>query len=327
MKLLVLGGTRFLGRHIVEIARGRGHEVTLFNRGKIDPNPFPDLEHLKGERDSDLAPLTGRRWDAVVDTCGYVPRIVKTSAELLADAVGHYTFISSGSVYEDFTAAADESAPIGTLKDETVEEVTGETYGPLKALCERAAETAMPGRVLHVRAGLIVGPHDPTDRFTYWPHRIGDGGEVLAPGRRDAQVQFVDVRDLSDWIVGCAENGTAGVFNATGPADVLTMESLLETTRRTCNPEASLTLVPDAFLEEQKVGPWMELPLWIPGADLQMICTRAIDAGLDFRPLEDTLRDTLEWSRTRPTDREWRAGMKREREAEVLTAWHATEEP
>ncbi len=206
MKLLVLGGTVFLGRHLVEAATARGHSVTLFNRGQHNPELYPEVEKLRGDRDSDLSALQGRRWDAVIDTCGYLPRAVRASAELLADAVDHYTFISSISVYADFhTPAMDESAPVGTLADETVEEVTGETYGPLKALCEQAAERALPGRVLNIRPGLIVGPHDPTDRFTYWPVRVARGGEVLAPGRPHVPVQVIDGRDLAEWTVRMVE--------------------------------------------------------------------------------------------------------------------------
>src|SRR5688572_29497367 len=197
MRLLVLGGTKFLGRAVVEAAVARGHEPTLFHRGLTNPGLFPDLEHLRGDRDGGLAALQGRTWDAVIDPSGYVPRIVRASAELLADAVEHYTFISSISVYPSFpTPGMDESSPVGTLEDPTVEDVPAH-YGPLKALCEQAAEAAMPGRVFHVRAGLIVGPNDPSDRFTYWPVRVAKGGDVLAPGSPERPVQIIDVRDLA----------------------------------------------------------------------------------------------------------------------------------
>ena len=199
MKLLILGGTVFLGRHLVEAAQARGHQLTLFNRGQHNPELFAGVEKLRGDRSGDLSALRGRRWDAVIDTCGYIPRIVRASAELLADAVDHYTFVSSLSVYADTSRPGiDESAPVGQLADETVEDITGETYGPLKALCEQAAGRALPGRVLTVRPGLIVGPHDPTDRFTYWPVRVARGGALLAPGRPERRVAFVDVRDLAE---------------------------------------------------------------------------------------------------------------------------------
>src|SRR5262245_38592594 len=194
MKLLILGGTVFLGRYLVETALAHGHEVTLFNRGQHNPDLYPDVEKLHGDRDGGLDILRGRRWDAVIDTCGYVPRVVRASAELLAGAVDHYTFISSISAYPSFKAIGnDERPPVGTLADPTVEEVTGESYGPLKALCEQAVEQALPGRTLNIRPGLIVGPYDPSDRFTYWPHRVAQGGEVLAPGRPERHVQVVDV--------------------------------------------------------------------------------------------------------------------------------------
>lgn len=216
MKILVLGGTRFLGRHIVEAALAGGHDITLFNRGQNNPDLFPEVEKLRGNRDGDLSALQGRQWDAVIDTCGFVPRIVQASAALLADSVRHYTFISSISVYADFSKPAmNENAPVGTMQDESIEEITAETYGPLKALCERTAEKAMPGRVLHIRPGYIVGPFDPTDRFTYWPRRVATGGEMLAPGRPDSQIQFVDVRDLANWIIRMVETNRTGVFNAT----------------------------------------------------------------------------------------------------------------
>ncbi|PYS75915.1 MAG: epimerase, partial [Acidobacteria bacterium] len=212
MKLLVLGGTKFLGRHLVASALARGDEVTLFNRGLHNTEIFPEVEKLRGERDGGLDALRGRRWDAVVDTSGYVPRVVRASAELLADSVGLYVFVSSVSVYADFSQPTDEGSPTATLEDESVEDLTGEAYGALKALCERAVEEVMPGRVLAARAGLIVGPFDPTVRFSYWTERIARGGEVLAPAPPRRQVQFIDARDLSEWILRMAQSRSAGVF-------------------------------------------------------------------------------------------------------------------
>lgn len=327
MKLLILGGTAFLGRHLVDAAQARGHEITLFNRGQRNPALFPDLEKLRGNRDGDLAALQGRRWDAVIDTCGFVPRIVRASAELLADVVDHYTFISSISVYADFRKRGmGEDAPVGTLEDETTEEVTNEAYGPLKALCEQAAERAMPGRVLNIRPGLIVGPHDPTDRFTYWPHRIAQGGEVLAPGRPERQVQFIDARDLAGWTIRMVEAKQTGVYNATGPDYSLTMGQVLEECRRQGGSDARLIWVDEKRLLEAGATPWMEVPLWIPETDpdapgfAATNCTKAFAAGLTFRPLADTVRDTLAWDATRPADVERRAGIKPEREAHYLQA-------
>jgi 2'-hydroxyisoflavone reductase len=334
MELLILGGTVFLGRHVAEAALARGHAVTLFNRGQHNPDLFPDVEKLRGDRNCVLEALRGRSWDAVIDTCGYVPRVVRASAQRLAEAVGHYTFISSISVYPSFpTPGMDESAPVGTLADESVEEVTGETYGPLKALCEQAAEAAMPGRVLSVRAGLIVGPYDPTDRFTYWPRRVARGGDVLAPGSPNGPVQFIDARDLAEWILRMAETGGTGVFNATGPAEPLTMGRLLEECRTVSGSDATLNWVDEEFLLTAGAAPWSELPLWVPAREEAMAgfsavsCAKAIAAGLTFRPLAGTIRDTLAWDATLPADRELRAGLKPEREAELLAAWRAGTTP
>ncbi len=325
MKLLILGGTAFLGPHLVEAAQARGHEITLFNRGQRNPALFPDLEKLRGNRDGDLTALQGRRWDAVIDTCGFVPRVVRASAELLADAVDHYTFISSISVYADTSKPGiDESAPVGTLADETSEEITNEAYGPLKALCEQAAERAMPGRVLHIRPGLIVGPHDPTDRFTYWPHRITQGGDVLAPGRPERLVQFIDARDLASWTIRMVEAKQTGIYNATGPDYPLTMGQVLEECRHQSGSDARLIWVDEKRLLAAGASPWMEVPLWIPETDpdsagfAAVNCHKAFAAGLTFRPLAETVRDTLAWDAARPADVERRAGMKPEREAHYL---------
>jgi 2'-hydroxyisoflavone reductase len=327
VKLLILGGTVFLGRHLVEAAQARSHEVTLFNRGQHNAALFPDLEKLRGNRDGDLTALQGRRWDAVIDTCGFVPRVVRASAELLADAVDHYTFISTISVYADFSQRGiGEDAPVGKLEDETTEEVTNEAYGPLKALCEQAAERAMPGRALNIRPGLIVGPHDPTDRFTYWPHRIAQGGEVLAPGRPERQVQFIDARDLAGWTIRMVEAKQAGVYNATGPDYALTMGQVLEECKTQSGSDARFLWVDEKRLLEAGATPWMEVPLWIPESDPESAgfaatnCNKAFAAGLTFRPLAETVRDTLAWDATRPADVERKAGIKPEREAHYLQA-------
>jgi 2'-hydroxyisoflavone reductase len=331
VRLLILGGTVFLGRHLVDAALARGHAVTTFTRGQHSSELPPAVERLRGDRDGDLATLRGRRWDAAVDTSGYVPRVVRASAELLAGMVDHYTFVSSVSAYRDFSAPGmDERAPVATLADPSVEEVTGDTYGALKALCEQTAEAALPGRVLVVRPGLIVGPYDPTDRFTYWPHRVARGGEVLAPGRPQRPIQFIDARDLAGWIIGMAEAGRVGTYNATGPDAPLAMARLLEECCAAASSDAAFTWVGDEFLLAQQVGEWMELPLWIAESDadhagfLAVSCGRAIAAGLTFRPLDETVGDTLVWDATRPSDHDWKAGLRPEREAELLAAWHAT---
>jgi 2'-hydroxyisoflavone reductase len=332
MRLLILGGTVFVGRALVEAAQERGHQVTLFNRGQHNPDLFPDVERLRGDRDGDLAALRGRTWDAVIDTCGYVPRIVRQSAELLADAVGHYTFISSISVYSDLSQVGmDESSPVGRLEDETTETVDGDTYGPLKVLCEQAAEQALPGRALTLRPGLIVGPHDPSDRFTYWPVRVAKGGDVLAPGNPDYPIQIIDARDLAEWNVRMVEAGRTGVYNATGPDYALTMGRLLDECRAVSGSDARFVWASQEFLKEAGVQPWTEMTLWVPEepdtAGFSAVnCGKAFAAGLTIRPLADTIRATLAWDATRPADAERRAGLKPEREAELLQAWRSRTE-
>jgi 2'-hydroxyisoflavone reductase len=343
MKLLILGGTKFLGRFVVEGALARGHEVTMFNRGQFNPGLFPEAEKLRGDRDGGLDALRGRRWDAVVDPSGFSPRVVRDSARLLADSVGHYTFVSSQSAYKDTSVpGVDENYPVGAISDEKLREAEalkqselttapffGEIYGALKALCERAAEEEMPGRVLNVRAGLIVGPHDYSDRFTYWPRRVAEGGEVLAPGSPGRQVQFVDARDLAAWMLDMAEAGRTGTYNATGPDYRLTMGRLLDVCRGATGSDASLVWVDEKFLLDAGVGPWMELPLWVPesGEDnvnrhfMEVSVGKAVAAGLKFRPLSETVRDTLEWDLGRPADTQRRAGLAREKEREVLDSW------
>jgi 2'-hydroxyisoflavone reductase len=328
MRVLILGGTQFLGRHLADAALAQGHSVTLFNRGTKSMGLFPEAEHLRGDRDSDLTALHGRRWDVAIDTSGYVPRAVRASAELLANAIEHYTFVSSISVYSGWPEVPhiDETAPVATLSDPAIEEVNGETYGPLKALCEQAVEQKLPGRTLIVRPGLIVGPYDPTDRFSYWPARVARGGEMLAPGRPERLVQVIDARDLAEWILQMAANRATGTFHATGPEYPLTMDEVLVESRRVSGSETTITWIPDGFLEQQQVGEWVELPLWIPEREGPGVgdvnCARAIAAGLTFRPLAETIDATLAWLATRPIDYDWKAGLTPEREAEVLAAWH-----
>jgi 2'-hydroxyisoflavone reductase len=306
MKLLILGGTMFLGRHAVDAALAAGHEVTIFTRGQTNPELFPEVEHLQGDRDGDLGALEGRRWDGVVDTSGYVPRILRASAELLRDAVDRYVFVSSISVYDDFSRPIDESTPLAQLDDPATEEIE-EHYGALKAACEAVIEEVYGERGANVRAGLIVGPYDPTDRFTYWPRRLAAGGDVLGPGEPAAPVQFVDARDLAAWLVTLALEGPGGVFNATGPAEPLTFADFLERARTAIGSDANIVWVDGQKVLDADVQPWSELPLWLPGdeyagmarADAQ----RARAAGLTFRPLEETVVDTLAWDRTVDGDR------------------------
>ena len=327
MRILIIGGTRFLGRHLVESALARSHDVTLFNRGKSNPNLFPNLETIIGDREHDVKKLEGRIWDAAIDVAGYVPRIVRLSAEVLKDTVSRYVFISSISVYDNFKKVGiNETDPVGKIKDETVEEITGETYGPLKALCEKAVEDIYGlERTLIVRPGLIVGPHDPTDRFTYWPVRVARGGPVLAPEKPEAPIQIVDVRDLSDFIIDLIQVNASGVYNATGPDYELTLGRLLDISKQISGSDASFHWASVEFLNQHKVEAWSDMPTWVPddeeGAGSSRVeVSKAIAAGLTFRPLEETVRDTLEWARTRPADHPWRAGLTAEREEKVLAA-------
>ena len=318
MRLLLLGGPKFVGRAVIEAALGRRHEVTLFNRGTTGADLYPELERIVGDRDGGLEGLRGREWDAVVDTSGYLPRVVGQSAGLLADAVGHYVFVSSISVYASFAEVVDERSELAQLSAPGSEDISAD-YGALKALCEREVDTAFPGRSTAVRAGLIVGPHDPTGRFTYWPHRVARGGDVLVPGPAWRPVQLVDVRDLAAWIVTAAEERLAGPFNATGPA---TMGAVLDAARRVSGSTARAVEVDDAFLTGQGVGEWMELPLWIdPSNDdwrhfMEVDATRATAAGLTFRPLDETVAVALAEAALVEG-----VGLTPERETELLTAW------
>jgi nucleoside-diphosphate-sugar epimerase len=320
VKLLVLGGTKFLGRHVVAHALARGHEVTTFTRGQTNPELFPEAEHLRGNRDGDLDALRGRTWDGVVDTSGYVPRVVRQSAELLRDAVRRYAFVSSISVYADFSAAVDESTPVAQLENPDTEDVLP-NYGALKAACERVVDEVYGERSARVRAGLIVGPFDPTDRFTYWPRRIAAGGDVLAPGDPEAPTQFVDARDLAAWLVQLALHGPGGTFNATGPAEPLTMRELFERSRAALRSDANFVWADDETVLAAGIEPWTELPLWLPGTDYAGMAradvSRALAAGLAFRPLEETVRDTFEWDGEEPGER---PTLTREKEAGVLAS-------
>ena len=340
MRLLVLGGTKFLGRAAVEAALDRGHEVTLFNRGETNPELFPEAEKLRGDRDGDLSALEGREWDAVIDPSGFVPRVVGASAELLHDSVGHYVFVSSISVYDELGEPGfDETGRTVTLEDPSTEDYLTagpvNTYGGLKALCEEVVRQAFPDAHANVRAGLIVGPHDTTGRFTYWPLRLAGGGDVLAPGDPGRRVQFIDVRDLAQWMIEVAESRTTGTFNATGPEPAVPMSRLLEACNEVASADAKLVWIDEGFLLEQEVGTWMELPLWVSEADswfLQADVSRALAAGLRFRPLEETVRDTLAWARQAGAGlvtpgQIGSAGMDPLREAELLEAWSRRDQP
>jgi 2'-hydroxyisoflavone reductase len=318
VQLLVLGGTRFLGRALVEDALARGHEVTLFNRGRTNPELFPEAERVRGDRTEDLSALDGREWDAVLDVATFLPRVVVRSVEALRGRVGRYVYVSSVSVYADQSTPPVEGASVLQLEDPDDERI--ESYGALKAACERIVNDAFGEAATIVRPGLIVGPHDPTDRFTYWPARVAEGGDVLAPGSPDDPVQFVDVRDLASWILDLTGRGVGGVFNATG--EWMSFERLLDECRAVSGSDARFTWVPSDRLLEAGVEEWMGVPLWIAspgwGAANRVVVTRAIEHGLRFRPLAETIRDTLAWN----AEREWPpaegVGLTSEREQELL---------
>ncbi len=320
MKILILGGTKFLGRATVEAALDRGHEVTLFNRGETNPELFPDVEKLHGDRTEDLSALEGRSWDAVIDTSGYIPAVVRRSAEALKGSAGRYLFVSSVSVYADLSERPDEEAPRGELGDMPADALLEDysNYGPLKALSEDAVWDVYGDRATIVRPGLIVGPHDPTGRFTYWPHRVARGGEVVVPAPPDRLVQFVDVRDLGNWLVELLERDAGGAFNATRPG--VSWTELFETAVAVTGSDATPVWVPDEFLQQEEVGEWMELPMWLADPEWvgmnQADVSRAESAGLRFRPLEETIRGTLDQAETTED-----AGMKPERERELNEAW------
>ena len=317
-----------MGLHIAEQALKKGHELTLFNRGKTNPDVFPEVEKILGNRDGQMDNLKNREWDAVIDTCGYYPRVVKYGVDLLMPKTKHYVFISSISVYANFDRKGlKETDPLGKIEDESVEEITGTTYGPLKALCENAVLEAAPEKALIIRPGFIVGPNDPSDRFTYWPWRIHLGGEVLAPGDPENPAsQIIDVRDLADWILHLVDRQVLGIFNATGPDKPRNMKQFLQLCQKGTGSEASFNWISDTFLFNRGVKPFMDLPLWIPNdgnyealhsADIQ----KALDQGLTFRPLELTARDTVEWKKNTGPDIRMRVGMTMETEAQIIKSW------
>jgi 2'-hydroxyisoflavone reductase len=336
LRILILGGTGFTGPYQVQYALSRGHKVTTFNRGKTHPGELPaEVEQLIGDRNGKLDALKNRQWDVVIDNPTTLPVWVRDAAQVLKGNVERYVFISTISVYPDPLPAAgvDENSELAKYEgadpyQETLEAMKAngfKTYGPLKALSEKEAEKSFPGKTLIIRPGLIVGPRDETDRFTYWPVRIDRGGEVLAPGKREDPVQFIDGRDLAEWTIRMVENRETGVFNATGPAKPLGVGGMLDGIKNAETSNATFTFVPLDFLKEQKVEAWSDMPVWA-GDELGLSRTkidRALAKGLTFRPLDVTARDTLVWFKSRPPERQSKmhAGLTAEREAEVLKAW------
>ncbi len=338
LRILILGGTGFTGPCQVRYAISRGHKVTTFNRGKTNPCESPnEVEQLIGDRNGKLDALKDRRWDVVIDNPTTLPAWVRDAAQILKGNVERYVFTSTISVYADTSKGVDENAPLAKYEGadpykETLEAMKAsgyKTYGPLKTLSEKEAEKWFPGKTLIIRPGLIVGPSDETDRFTYWPVRIDRGGEVLAPSKPSDPVQFIDARDLAEWTIRMAENRETGIYNATGPAKPLEIGQMLDEIKDALHSSATFTWLPAEFLQQQKVEAWSDMPVWA-GDELGLARTkidRALAKGLTFRPLAETTRDTLAWFKSLPQDRKskLRAGLTPEREAEVLAAWKKKE--
>ncbi|MFL6595023.1 MAG: NAD-dependent epimerase/dehydratase family protein [Chthoniobacterales bacterium] len=343
MRILILGGTGFTGPFQVKYALERGHKVTVFNRGKSHPGELPDgVEQLLGDRNGQLDALKGKKWDVVIDNPTSVPVWVRDAAQVLKGNVDRYVFISTISVYSDNSKPNDETGALAKYEGADAMKETRDTliasqfklYGPLKALSEAEAEKWFPKKTLVIRPGLIVGPNDQTDRFTYWPVRIERGGEVLAPGDPKDPVQFIDARDLAEWTIRMVEKGSTGIYNATGPAQELGVGGMLDGIKSALKSNATFTYADAEFLEAQKVSPWSDMPVWVPakgeeGGLSRTSIKKALAAGLSFRPLDVTARDTVAWFKTLPADRQanLKAGLKPEREAEVLAAWHEAHKP
>ncbi|HEU5209260.1 MAG TPA: NAD-dependent epimerase/dehydratase family protein [Longimicrobiales bacterium] len=344
LDILILGGTGFTGPHQVRYAVGRGHRVTVFNRGQRQADLPDGVEHLQGDRNArdGLAALRGeRRWDVVIDNPTTLPHWVRDAGEVLRDRTSQYVFISTISVYADTSRAGmDENTPLAQYQgadplSETMESFrqnVGALYGPLKAASEREAERWFPGKTTVIRPGLIVGPGDESDRFTYWPVRVARGGTVMAPGTPADPVQIIDARDLAEWTIRMAEQRATGIYNATGPRAPLSIAEMLHGIRASQSGDNVVRFewVPQDFLDEHEVHGWSHMPVWVPVRDdnagfARVSIERAVEKGLTFRPLALTARDTLEWFRTLPAERqaELRAGLPAEREVEVLRAWEA----
>lgn len=331
MRLLILGGTVFLGRALTDAAVARGHAVTHVHRGRRGN----DARVETIVRDRETIPFmegvdATRTWDAAIDTSGYLPQVVGRAADALRGRVGTYAFVSSMSVYSSFTTEGfAEDAPTLPAPTPMPDTVTPELYGALKAACERAVTERFGERALIVRPGLIVGPHDPSDRFTWWPWRIARGGNFVAPGRRDKRIQLIDARDLAEWMISVLERSLMGVFQVTGPDRVLTMEELVETCQAAHDASGVAEWIPDEFLLAQGIEPWTGLPLWIPDSDvgergfMTGSIANAMRRGLAFRPLARTVADTLAWANGRPPSHAWKAGLAPDRETALMDAWRS----
>ncbi len=332
LKILILGGTGLIGPYQVQYALDRGHKITLFNRGKTHPDLFPQVEHLQGDRNTgDLKSLEGREWDIVIDNPTTKPSWVRDAVKVLKNSTKHYVFISTISVYADVSKPnVDENGKLATTQDPDPEKNLLQNYGALKAMSEAEAEKGFPGKTTIIRPGLIVGPGDYSDRFSYWPLRIDRGGEVLAPGDPNDPAQIIDARDLGEWCIRMVEDGNLGIYNATGPKRPLSMAEMLYGIRAVTSADVSFTWVDAKFLEQQKVQPWSDMPVWVPpigeeAGFAQVSNARAVSKGLTFRPLAITAKDTLDWFKALPADRQakLRSGLDPKREVEVLAAWNS----
>lgn len=325
MRILILGGTQFVGRHITENALARGHDITLFNRGKTNAHLFPDVEKISGDRDGDLDKLAGKNWDAVIDVNGYVPRIVRQTVEALQGSTAHYTFVSTMSVYAHLDQLGiSEDSELATLDDPTVEEITGETYGGLKVLCEQAVQDVFPNQALIIRPGFVIGNYDHTYRLGYWVDRIRKGGQMLAPESPDYPFQGIDGKDLATFILDHIEQHTADTFNCMGPDYALTLGKLFETARDLSQADTEFVWVSPEFIEAQQITPAQELPLYLPGDwrnAHHVQPQRALAAGLTYRPLEDTLRDVLDWEQADQAHKANKSALAPEREKTLLDIW------
>lgn len=331
LNVLFMGGTGFIGPHMVRALLAEGHKVTLFNRGKSNPHLFPELDKIKGDRlSADIEQVSAQKWDLIVDSSCYIPRAVDMlMAAVDKQSLQQYLFISTISVYADFSKPGlNEDSELASMVEDPESEDVSKWYGALKVRCEEQAEIALPGRVTKVRCGLIMGPGDHTDRFTFWPERVARSKEVLAPGSGDDRLQTIDVRDLADWVTLCVNNSLVGPYNSTTRAGLYTFRDLLETCRDELNQAALLTWVPADFLEQQGVEPMEDLPLWVPpGTEFSgawdVNAELAESKGLKTRPLAESVRDTHDWFQTQPQERRdtMKAGMSLQRQSEVLAAW------
>ncbi|MBV6477757.1 MAG: hypothetical protein HGGPFJEG_00501 [Ignavibacteria bacterium] len=327
MNILIIGGTIFLGRHIIDSAIKRNHNIVLFNRGKHNPELFPELEKIKGDREGDLSELKRRKFDAVIDTCGYVPKVVRKSADYLRDSAGHYTFISSISVYKNAgDLDLDETSETESVKDGITDTMTLENYGALKALCEREVSEVFGNDSSLVRSGLIVGDGDFSDRFTYWVERISRGGKVIVPVSETNNVQFIDVKDLADWVIKMTEEKISGVYNSTGPLETLSLYDLINQCIEFTGSRADFIGIAEEFLLKENVVPYKDLTLWLPADSAGMNnvnISKAKSAGMKIRPLTETLIDTMKYHLSRGKDFKLRTGLSSEREKEIFDKWES----